>query len=288
MIKILERTTTNQITMNTIRKILTYVLRSFNKRQFSNKKEGHILDSHPTQDSSHHQDYYISRFQKFPNLNLHLPHCYIHNPKIHRSTSSPGCFPSVVPPSVVWALHLIESIHGIWIHWCRDHREGHRTVEGHLVRVTMDFKNEQHQCWNTKELKTLEKGVFFTVFLVKQLAPGTLPGCFSASCLPYLWLGYRRCVTWASSKLGSHLNLWNSKTSQVPKNLEFCVDEIWQMNQQKSKNLALDIWLLWDILHRPLNCQHSLYQWPPRFGQGSAISLVMKWLISSKKISGLQ
>ena len=146
MIKILERTTTNQITMNTIRKILTYVLRSFNKRQFSNKKEGHILDSHPTQDSSHHQDYYISRFQKFPNLNLHLPHCYIHNPKIHRSTSSPGCFPSVVPPSVVWALHLIESIHGIWIHWCRDHREGHRTVEGHLVRVTMDFKNEQHQC----------------------------------------------------------------------------------------------------------------------------------------------
>ena len=97
MIKILEITTTTVITINIIRKILTYVLRFFNKRNFSNKKEGHILGSHPTQDSSHHQDYYISRFQKFPNLNLHLPHCYLlvypqpKNSQIHNPWLLPLC-----------------------------------------------------------------------------------------------------------------------------------------------------------------------------------------------------
>ena len=85
------------ITINMIRKILTYVLRFFNERNFSNKKEGHILGSHPTQDSSHHQDYYISRFQKFPNLNLHLPHCYLlvypqpKNSQIHNPWLLPLC-----------------------------------------------------------------------------------------------------------------------------------------------------------------------------------------------------
>lgn len=52
------------------------------------------------------------------------------------------------------------------------------------------------------------------------------------------------------------------------------------MNQQTSKTLALNIWLLWDILHRPLNCQHSLYQWPPRFGQGW---LQVGWLTDLRK-----
>lgn len=161
---------------------MTYVLRSFNKRNFSNKKEGHILGSHPTQDSSHHQDYYISRFQKFPNLNLPLPHCYLlfvwgtvdprhkvnnHNPKNQKSTT-PGCFPSVVPPSVVWALHLIESIHGIWIHWCRDHCEGHRTVEGHLVRKKVVGETKNISAEMPKSEKLLRE-MYFLRYLYRYL-----------------------------------------------------------------------------------------------------------------------